>query len=708
MNEKTEQMPRLPWAVTLSGVISLGALLLTGHGAVPLAYVYVAALIATYFINARIENGSPVRWFVRVALLGIAYASSRIIDASSSDFALLQPWARNFFGLVYGGEMLVQAWRYVPGNPRAPLVVLFLSGFVFLTACNTFEDTNIRFLAPLYVLSLLLGLRSYNNQTRFAGETSERSRRATTISARMRAGAVCLALLSGLVGFRTFNQYRGDITDWGNNLLGQRLERFETSLMAEQPSLGQSFGLRGSPVRVLRLTGTEGYAGDPHLRGMSFDTYTDGTWGPGVRERANLTPNVESDLRLPTGVGNPLIGVTTVVQVTRLARGNPLIYAPLNVSEVDLADAEKIRWAPEYGGPIRTPAAPPFTYTLSIPANENIQGILAEKMTPESRKRYMDVPKKLDPKVRKLARSIVADAKRPRDKIDNVVAYLMTHHQYSLTIDPGPGDPVTNFLLSNPPKDAHCEYFAASAALLLRCVGVPTRYVTGYYVHEGDGPNTSIVRQRDAHAWAEAWVNGFGWVTVDATPGSGRPDFQPEPIAKAQAFWERIQDAFQSVRDWLGDLKPEQINLIVGSLTISTLVGGAIYLLIRRRQTGQAERVPGYDAYAGADERLAALAGRFEQELVRHGQPSPQNRTWQEHLSSVANHASEDQPQTMITLARRFISLYERARFGTLLRETEDAVAAMDEMQDLLTQMEALPADTGGRRPTKGTLTTAA
>jgi hypothetical protein len=50
--------------------------------------------------------------------------------------------------------------------------------------------------------------------------------------------------------------------------------------MAEQPSLGRTFGLRGSPMRVLRITGTEGYAGDPHLRGIAFDTYKDGLWGP--------------------------------------------------------------------------------------------------------------------------------------------------------------------------------------------------------------------------------------------------------------------------------------------------------------------------------------------------------------------------------------------------------------------------------------------
>jgi hypothetical protein len=130
--------------------------------------------------------------------------------------------------------------------------------------------------------------------------------------------------------------------------------------------------------------------------------------------------------------------------------------------------------------------------------------------------------------------------------------------------------------------------------------------------------------------------------------------------------------------------------------------------LVRRRRAGEAERVPGYDAYAGADERLAALAVRFQRELERQGVPFPENRTWQEHLTSLANHESEKQHQMTVSLARRFVSLYERARFGTLLRDTDDAFAAMNEMQDLLVQMEALPADVGGRRLTKGTSTPAA
>jgi hypothetical protein len=173
-----------------------------------------------YFTNSRIENGSPVRWFLRIAYIGIAYASSRAFDTSNTDYALLPAWMRSFFGLVYGGEMLVQAWSTVPNNPRAPLFTLFLSGIVFLTACNTFDDVYIRVVTPLFILTLLLALRSYHSQPNVVTKPTERSVRAGRLASRLRWVGVAAALLFGLIGFRTFNNYKGDLTEWGNNLLG--------------------------------------------------------------------------------------------------------------------------------------------------------------------------------------------------------------------------------------------------------------------------------------------------------------------------------------------------------------------------------------------------------------------------------------------------------------------------------------------------------
>ncbi len=67
-------------------------------------------------------------------------------------------------------------------------------------------------------------------------------------------------------------------------------------------------------------------------------------------------------------------------------------------------------------------------------------------------------------------------------------------------------------------KAGFCEHIAASFVILMRGAGVPARVVTGY---QGGALNTVdgfwTVRQSDAHAWAEVWIGGQGWVRVDPT-----------------------------------------------------------------------------------------------------------------------------------------------------------------------------------------------
>ena len=67
-------------------------------------------------------------------------------------------------------------------------------------------------------------------------------------------------------------------------------------------------------------------------------------------------------------------------------------------------------------------------------------------------------------------------------------------------------------------KEGFCEHFAASFVFLMRAAGVPARIVTGYQggeVNPVDG--YMVVRQADAHAWAEVWLENRGWVRVDPT-----------------------------------------------------------------------------------------------------------------------------------------------------------------------------------------------
>ena len=93
-------------------------------------------------------------------------------------------------------------------------------------------------------------------------------------------------------------------------------------------------------------------------------------------------------------------------------------------------------------------------------------------------------------------------------------------------IDPGPlpsgTDPVEYFLGEN--RQGYCAHFASAGALLLRRLGVPARYVTGYVVRpeqfrRSTGGYRASVRDDAAHAWVEIWLDGVGWAPVEMTPG---------------------------------------------------------------------------------------------------------------------------------------------------------------------------------------------
>ena len=78
------------------------------------------------------------------------------------------------------------------------------------------------------------------------------------------------------------------------------------------------------------------------------------------------------------------------------------------------------------------------------------------------------------------------------------------------------GDFVDRFLFTT--RKGFCEHYAASFTFLMRAAGIPARVVTGYQGGELNPiGNYLIVRQRDAHAWSEVWLDGHGWTRVDPT-----------------------------------------------------------------------------------------------------------------------------------------------------------------------------------------------
>lgn len=109
------------------------------------------------------------------------------------------------------------------------------------------------------------------------------------------------------------------------------------------------------------------------------------------------------------------------------------------------------------------------------------------------------------------------DGAAPRTVVERALHHFhVEKFSYSLTPGVYGDDALDEFLFTR--RIGFCEHYAAAFATLMRVAGIPSRVVIGYHGGELNRlGNYVIVRQSDAHAWAEVWLKGTGWLRVDPT-----------------------------------------------------------------------------------------------------------------------------------------------------------------------------------------------
>lgn len=127
-----------------------------------------------------------------------------------------------------------------------------------------------------------------------------------------------------------------------------------------------------------------------------------------------------------------------------------------------------------------------------------------------------------NPRTVALGRQWARETPDPSQLVARAFAYF--NREFTYTLEPpllDERDPYDEFLFET--KRGFCEHYAGSFALLMRAAGIPSRVVTGYMGGEINPFNNElIVRQADAHAWVEIWLEDRGWLRVDPT-GSVSP-----------------------------------------------------------------------------------------------------------------------------------------------------------------------------------------
>ncbi|MEP6549423.1 MAG: DUF3488 and transglutaminase-like domain-containing protein [Gammaproteobacteria bacterium] len=163
-------------------------------------------------------------------------------------------------------------------------------------------------------------------------------------------------------------------------------------------------------------------------------------------------------------------------------------------------------------------------------------------------------PPRGNPRTVQLAQTLRAQHPDDVDYLRSVLA-MFTQQPFYYTLTPPKliGDSVDAFLFDS--RRGFCGHYASAFAVLMRAAGIPAHIVTGY---QGGTFNRFadywIVRQSDAHAWVEVWIEGQGWLRVD--PTSAIAPNRVEPSAEgALSADEPLVSRWQRRTPWLADAR---------------------------------------------------------------------------------------------------------------------------------------------------------
>ncbi|MGB8339169.1 MAG: DUF3488 and DUF4129 domain-containing transglutaminase family protein [Burkholderiales bacterium] len=159
----------------------------------------------------------------------------------------------------------------------------------------------------------------------------------------------------------------------------------------------------------------------------------------------------------------------------------------------------------------------PINSRLRYRATSHLNYILGENENSEELQRALALPKSGAEKTRELAATWRKESNSAEAVIKKALLFFR-ENPFSYTLSPSllGENPVDEFMFRT--RNGFCEHYASSFVYLMRAAGVPARIVAGYQGGEINPIGKYlIVRQSDAHAWAEVWLAKRGWVRVDPT-----------------------------------------------------------------------------------------------------------------------------------------------------------------------------------------------
>ncbi len=192
--------------------------------------------------------------------------------------------------------------------------------------------------------------------------------------------------------------------------------------------------------------------------------------------------------------------------------------------------------------------------------------------------------------------------KTEMDYVQSVLYHFKSNNFY-YTLLPGliEENPIETFLFET--QKGFCSHYATAFVYLMRVAGIPARVVTGYQGGElNEAGEFLVIRQANAHAWSEVWLEDRGWIRVDPTTAiapqriqqdinvdlqmeTGNVSFAGYELSSFQRFWKQTKDIWGSIdynwQHWvinytrdnqtrflsmfgIGDIKSMLVHLLIG------------------------------------------------------------------------------------------------------------------------------------------------
>ena len=449
-----------------------------------------------------------------------------------------------------------------------------------------------------------------------------------------------------------------------------------------------SLALDESIAMRVKFEGPAPVQSDLYFRGPVLSVFDGKEWRPN-------TGQLSSRFAVPANL-KPL-SPPIKYQVTLEQNNRPWIFVLDAASSPPVVPGHEVTMTPDLLWLSNKPVTDLVRYT----ASSSVDFAHGPTKTTVGLQDFIDRPASFNPRTLQLAADMRRDPRFAQADANTLVPEVLRRLRtggYQYTLEPGLYGRNTADEFWFDKKEGFCEHIASSFVILMRALDIPARIVTGYQggeVNNVDGFHT--VRQSDAHAWAEVWQPGAGWLRVDPTSAvsPGRIGLSqrlaaprgfvasafgnvlnPSFTAQLRAAWEAVNNSWnQWVLNYsqskqldllknIGFASPswEDLSYVLIGIIVAVSLVGAAWTLYSRSQHD-----PWLRLLQSARKRLSAAGmatgdATPPRELARRacthwGAPAQGLHDWLLQLEALRYAPKGQQQATLATLRAQFAQL---------------------------------------------------